>query len=246
MLPIDAATGALGQEASDFKDHGSVVGTGAGVNIRQDMAHPHQILLDPDHRHVFVPDLGKNAVYSYGYAAAGRLSEPVQVLQFHDGCGPRHMCFSPDSKRCYVLGELDNSITTCSYDAASGTLQILAKCSALTEGTPHADKGGSAEIIMSPDGRFVYATIRGTGEFSGYDKNFCHNMIATLAVLGSQRTLTLLENTPSGGNMPWTMTWADKAAGGQFLLVQVRAMPCRPTPRIAPSVFACRGTLKPS
>ena len=43
-------------------------------------------------------------------------------------------------------------------------------------------------------------------------------MLATMAVNPSDGTLALLANTPSGGNMPWTMTWAD--AAGEYLLVQ--------------------------
>ena len=103
----------------------------------------------------------------------------------------------------------------------------------------------SPRIVMIFVGRHVYATIRGTGEFSGYEINYCHNVLATMQVsntlsvgngdgvgvaLGvlvlvsgrllvsptprrplmqvdpSDGMLSLLANTPSGGNIPWTMT----------------------------------------
>ena len=62
VLPVEAG-GGLGP-ACCFKDHGSTVGTGADGHVRQDMAHPHQILLDPSGTHCYVPDLGTNKVGS--------------------------------------------------------------------------------------------------------------------------------------------------------------------------------------
>lgn len=93
VLPIEA-NGGLGP-AVEYKDHGTTQGSGAGVHVRQDMAHPHQILLDPSGKRCYVPDLGTNKVHAYLWNAdTGALTEPSELL-LHDGAGPRHMCFSP-------------------------------------------------------------------------------------------------------------------------------------------------------
>jgi 6-phosphogluconolactonase (cycloisomerase 2 family) len=42
-------------------------------------------------------------------------------------------------------------------------------------------------------------------------------LAASFAVNDADGTLSLLANTPSGGNMPWTMTWAEN---GDVLIVQ--------------------------
>ena len=79
-----------------------------------------------------------------------------------------------------------------------------------------ADQGGAAELVISPDGRFVYATIRSTGAFSGAPE-WAFNLVATLEVDPEHRTLRLLDNCDTGGNMPWTMSFA---RDGKLLLVQ--------------------------
>eukprot|EP01050_Picozoa_sp_SAG11_P006191 SAG11_NODE_470_length_9205_cov_4.727872_4_plen_321_part_00 len=196
------ASGELG-EACEFKDHGSAAGSGAAGHCRQDMAHPHQILLDPSGSHCFVPDLGTNKVHSYRWNNdSGALTAP-QELMLHPGAGPRHMCFSADGAHAYVLGELDNSVSTCAHQ--DGTLRVVQTLNALLPGTEHATHGGGAEIIISPDGRHVYATIRGTCAVveDPYPYNFAFNVIAIFAVQPADGTLKLIANTPSGGNMPW-------------------------------------------
>ena len=83
VLPIRVDGGL--DEPSAFFDHGSAQGSGAGVHVRQDMAHPHQILFDPSGGHVFVPDLGTNLVHSYAWDD-GALTE-ASTFELHAGAG---------------------------------------------------------------------------------------------------------------------------------------------------------------
>jgi 6-phosphogluconolactonase (cycloisomerase 2 family) len=175
VLPVDP-NGGLGP-AVEYKDHGTTIGSGAGVHVRQDMAHPHQILLDPSGKYCFVPDLGTNKVHSYLWNSdVGALTEASELL-LHDGAGPRHMCFSPDGAHAYVLGELDNSVSVCTH--VGGKLEVIQILNSLLPGTEHATAGGGAEIIISPNGRFVYATIRGTCAVieDPYPTNYAFNVI---------------------------------------------------------------------
>jgi 6-phosphogluconolactonase len=148
ILPIRADGGLMD---GVVREHGVKVGSGHGGHKRMEMAHPHMILLDPSENFVFVPDLGMNAVYCYSWTGtACSLGESPVITTMHAGCGPRHMCFSQCGNFAYVLGELDNSVTTCSFDAKSGALAPVERCSVLLHGTPHADQGGAAEIVISP------------------------------------------------------------------------------------------------
>ena len=228
VLPIEA-NGGLGP-AVEYKDHGTTQGSGAGVHVRQDMAHPHQILLDPSGKRCYVPDLGTNKVHAYLWNAdTGVLTEPSELL-LHDGAGPRHMCFSPvtsriflclkadqklpvtltlpspfaslfspvgfahrfslctalqDGAHAYILGELDNSVSVCTH--ADGKFKVIQTLNSLVPGTEHATAGGAAEIIISPDGRFVYATIRGTRAVAAdpYPTNYAFNTIGKCRSLAS-------------------------------------------------------------
>ncbi|MGB3437873.1 MAG: lactonase family protein [Actinophytocola sp.] len=140
--------------------------------------HAHQVLPDPTGRWVLAVDLGADSVYVYGLTD-GVLTQHQQ-LRLPTGAGPRHLAFHPSEPLVYVLGELRPEITVATW--ADGTLtpgQVI----------PTAQGGNfPAEIAVSSDGRFVYASNRGD------------NTIAAFAVTGDQ--LTALGATPTGGDWP--------------------------------------------
>ena len=140
--------------------------------------HAHQVLPDPTGQWVLAVDLGADSVYVYGLAA-GKL-EQHQQLRLPDGAGPRHLAFHPDGDRVYVLGELRPEITVAAW--ADGTLtpgQVV----------PTAEgENFPAEIAVSGDGRFVYASNRGD------------DTIAVFAVADDH--LNPLDATPTGGEWP--------------------------------------------
>jgi 6-phosphogluconolactonase len=135
--------------------------TGKSINAkRQEAPHAHMVSFSPDKRYVLANDLGTDKVYLYQYNPNGgaeilKLKNSVDVKP---GSGPRHLIFSKDGKYVYVLQELDGTVTSFSY--ADG---ILKKVSETTVVAPDF-KGdiGAADIHISPDGKFLYATNRGT------------------------------------------------------------------------------------
>ncbi|KAB8161197.1 beta-propeller fold lactonase family protein [Streptomyces sp. 3MP-14] len=165
--------------------------TGSGPNPgRQEGPHAHQVLPDPGGARLFAVDLGNDSVYAYAFdAEAGQLTEEHQSAM-PPGSGPRHMVFHPGGETAYVLGELDSTLTTCGYDAATGALTPGAVASLLPDG---ADPGGNtaAEIVVSADGRFVYASNRGD------------DSIAIFSVDGADETEPrLVGHVDSGGATP--------------------------------------------
>jgi 6-phosphogluconolactonase (cycloisomerase 2 family) len=140
--------------------------------------HAHQVLPDPTGEWVLAVDLGTDSVYVYGLAD-GALTQHQQ-LRLPTGAGPRHLAFHPSEPLVHILGELRPEITVATWE--DGTLtpgQVI----------PTAPDGNfPAEIAVSGDGRFVYASNRGD------------NTIAAFAVNGGQ--LTGLGSTPTGGDWP--------------------------------------------
>lgn len=85
------------------------------------------------------------------------------------GGGPRHMRFSPDGKFIYLLNELSLSVTTFSWDAATGTTEKLSTTPALSEEIKAGENFNSAaEILVHPSGKFVYSSNRGHDTVSVY------------------------------------------------------------------------------
>lgn len=82
---------------------------------RQEVAHPHEVILDPTGRYVLVPDLGADLVRVFRLSAdRENLSwTPVAPLVATPGSGPRHAAFVVAGNKTfmYLVGELQNTIT---------------------------------------------------------------------------------------------------------------------------------------
>ncbi len=121
--------------------------------------NPHAILADPDNRRVFVPALGSNIVAQYGFDAASGMLTSGEPPALDHGGGPRHLCFSPDAGRLYVITELSGEVIAYAVSAETGWLMEMQSLPMFTgEDTP--DPMWAADLNITPDGRFLYASER--------------------------------------------------------------------------------------
>ncbi len=109
-----------------------------------------------------VADLGtdKIDIYNYDNSKAQPLTpaDPAAVATA-PGDGPRHMEFSPDKKFLYVIDELSVKVTTYKYD--NGKLTLVQTVNMMPEDYKTT---GAADLHISPDGKFMYASNRGTAD----------------------------------------------------------------------------------
>jgi 6-phosphogluconolactonase len=139
---------------------------GSGIRPEQDAAHPHMVLPTPDGRFVLVTDLGTDQVLVYQLdTATGKLKPNEQgtaAVTEAPGSGPRHFAFAPHGRTVYVLNELNSTVTVYDYAPERGELHARQVVSTLPDGVDGLAIGNScAQIVVSPDGRFVYASNRG-------------------------------------------------------------------------------------
>lgn len=119
-------------------------------------AHLHCAFLSPDGRYLFANDLGHDAIYRFEIKDGGcPLSNGSVAYEFDSQShpGPRHAVFSADGRFVYLIHELGDLLTVLSYD--DGRLSHVCTVPAYT-GEGH----GSADIHLSPDGRFLYTSHR--------------------------------------------------------------------------------------
>jgi 6-phosphogluconolactonase len=83
------------------------------------------------------------------------------------GAGPRHLAFSPDGKGVFVVNELNGSVTSFSFDPSDGTLIQQHSLSTVRQG--YTGKNSSAEVAVTPDGRFLYASNRGPDDIAIFE-----------------------------------------------------------------------------
>ncbi|HMU46987.1 MAG TPA: lactonase family protein [Chitinophagaceae bacterium] len=143
---------------------------GYSVNSeRQNSPHVHCTVLSPDNKYLYVADLGIDKIMTYAFnAKKGTLSNSrAGYIMTEPGSGPRHIAIHPNGRFVYLIEELTGSIVAYK-DFGNADLQELQTISAL----PPAYDGpvGSADIHVSPDGKFVYASNRGESNTIGIFK----------------------------------------------------------------------------
>ena len=132
--------------------------------IRQDKPHLHCIGFTPDEKYMLAVDLGTDCIHVFPINKQDKdgsvpfLDEdnPQNIL-LPPGYGPRHLCFSSDKNYLYLITELSGDVVVFKY--MDETLHIVQTVKADILGAQ-----GSADIHISPDGNFLYASNRLEGD----------------------------------------------------------------------------------
>ena len=135
--------------------------TGSGpVKARQANPHVHSAYFEPFSNRIFVADLGTDrvAVYQLDDQDSKLTKAPSPAIIMPPGSGPRHMVFHPTKKLLYVVNEISNDLSVISLNK-DGSYTILETISTLPAG--YNKPGNCADIHISKDGRFLYASNRG-------------------------------------------------------------------------------------
>ena len=157
--------------------------------VEQPFAKPHQVEFDPSGKFIVVPDKGLDLVFTYRIdAEKSKLVQAVPPVRSREGAGPRHVAFHPAGKLAYVVNELDSTVTAYRFDPANGALTPLQVVSAVLD--TYTGDSRAAEIAVSADGRYVYASNRG------------NDSIGIFAIDAANGRLSSVGWTLSGGKTP--------------------------------------------
>jgi 6-phosphogluconolactonase len=186
VLPI-GPDGRLGP-ATDIKPGVGTIGPRKAANAPpgsfafsgHDRTHAHMIQADPSGRFVLHADLGLDQIFVWKFDDLKGMLTPNNppAVSLPAGDGPRHFFFHPNGRWCYSLQEEGSNIVLLDFDAAQGRLASRQTISSLPPG--FAGSNFCSEILVSADGRFVYAgnrlhdsigifSIGGNGELSFVD-----------------------------------------------------------------------------
>lgn len=207
VLPI-LPDGRLGQTTDVQTDAGTLGPTratsappGSFAFSGHDRTHAHMIQADPSGHFVLHVDLGLDRIFVWKFdERTGVLTanEPPAVT-LPAGDGPRHFHFHPNGRWLYSVQEEGSTIVLFDYDARAGRLTARQTVSTLPPG--FAGSNFCSEILVSADGRFVYAGNR------------LHDSIAIFSV-GTDGELTYLGEEWTRGNYPRSFSLDPT---GQFL-----------------------------
>lgn len=121
-------------------------------------AHMHCVRFSPDSTMLYASDLGNSRLYSFKHTDYPTPQD--RFIQLPEQTGPRHFVFSPNGKYFYILTELTGQVIAYKYENYQLTQQQVVQNDSL---------GGhqSADIRISPDGKFLYASNRNKGDGIG-------------------------------------------------------------------------------
>lgn len=166
VLPI-LPDGRLGA-ATDIKQDSGTIGPRKATNAPpgsfafsgHDRTHAHMIQADASGRFVLHVDLGLDRIFVWRFDERSGVLAPndPSAVSLPPGNGPRHFAFHPNGHWCYSLQEEASNIVLFDYDAAKGRLAARQTLSSLPPGFAGSNFG--SEILVSGDGRFVYAGNR--------------------------------------------------------------------------------------
>ena len=193
---------------------------GHGVDsARQEAPHVHSVVFSPDDKWCYVQDLGLDRVSVHTFDSGMALKifgramifetdwVPGKPGETHDittvpGSGPRHLTFHPNGQYAYLLEEMGGSVDVYRYHPENGRLDSLQRIAAHASDTQGPFR--SADIHVSPDGRFLYASNR------------AESNIAIFSIEPSTGLLTTVGYQPTFGKEPRNFTLDPS---GRWLLV---------------------------
>jgi 6-phosphogluconolactonase len=187
----------------DVRNDGTLAGPvshfqyqGHGPNAkRQEAPHAHSALLSPDARFLLVNDLGLDQIHIYRVDQRHpALLTPNAPDAWHAraGAGPRHLAFTPEGRYAFNINEVDSTLDMLAWNGRDGVLTTVGEPIS-TVSKDFKGTNTAAEVVVSPDGRFVYVSNRG------------ENSVAVFAIHTLQNhniELSLVQRITSGGKTP--------------------------------------------
>jgi 6-phosphogluconolactonase len=182
-----------------LKDDGSIGNTlqfiqnvGGSIDKRRQAGpHVHGTVLSPDEKFLLSPDLGTDKVNVYRFDP-NNLVEPLTpadpaFVSVKAGSGPRHLIFHPNSKFVYLTHEIGGLIVVFDYENG----KLSEKQTITMQASYFKGSNGGADIHISEDGRFLYASNRGDA-----------NEIIIYSINKKDGKLECIDHQPSMGKTP--------------------------------------------
>ena len=157
---------------------GRLVSASQVIHHRGASLHPERVAVDLgiDKLMIYRMDLDAGQLYTHA------------EVKLPEGAGPRHLVFHPNGRNAYVICELNSTLITYRYDPGAGAFDEMQSVRTLPPG--YDGRNLCADLHITPDGKFLYASNRG------------HDSLACFTIDAQNGQLTFLEHVPSGGREP--------------------------------------------
>ncbi|PQJ33122.1 hypothetical protein BST92_01855 [Nonlabens arenilitoris] len=173
------------------------------IKKRQSASHIHSSNFSPDNNYLFVHDLGADKIrrFKLDFKSQDSILQNETQIQIKPGSGPRHFTFHPNGKFGYSIAELSGKIIAFKYQ--NNNLEFIEEYQSYKN---NHDIYRAADIHISQDGNFLYASNRGPDE----------DTISIFSINATTGKLISVEHKPTYGEHPRNFTLSPC---GNFILV---------------------------
>ncbi len=138
---------------------------GSGPNInRQAGPHVHCTRFTPDGKSIITADLGTDQIITYPFSKGVADTLKKIITPVKPGGGPRHFTFNKKSNRLYLIEELSGNVVA--FSSKKKQLKKIQEQRIIADTAVYP--ANSADIHLSPDGRFLYSTHRYNNTITAY------------------------------------------------------------------------------
>jgi 6-phosphogluconolactonase len=133
-----------------------------------DLPKAHCVIVDVSNRYAYCSVLDADIVLQFRFDAAHGtvLANDPASIATRPKAGPRHLALHPTGRFLYLLNETDATLGAYAVDAATGTLAELQTVPMLPP--DFTEKRSAADLHVTPDGSFIYASERTTSTIKGF------------------------------------------------------------------------------
>jgi 6-phosphogluconolactonase len=235
VFPIEQSTGELLPMCQEISFD---ITLDPHLSFNRDSGHCHQTVHLERSKNILLCELGQNAVYTFEFQPQPGCKDHHEVLKQLNcwvappGSGPRHLVVHPSEEFVYVLSELSCTIIVLRMDPATGVITSQCALQNPTDQEPlqcHStlrederdsppEEINSAEILLSPDSRFLYVSNR---DVVVPCYNPIHNTeygrksrcsIAVFAVLDGGARVQLIQHVSPMGRHPRALTFLNRGS----------------------------------
>ena len=170
---------------------------GCSIGRSQFSPHPHSVHQLPGKNMFVVTDKGNDCFYMYEIRAGKLHLLEGSPLKGPEGYAPRYVAVNPDKPYIYCINENVPAVTVIEYDdhghmSIKETVEALFNVDRLhlTDDKGRPVKPDPADIVITENGRYVYASIRNK------------NSLSTFQVSEDGSSLSLVNVQDCGGSNP--------------------------------------------
>jgi len=168
------------------------------IQVVEAHLNPHMIKTDVSGKFVFVTNKGGDFVQQFIFQNDGSLkpNNPKEIA-FKSKTGPRHFTFNPSGDIMYIVNEVACTVDAFHFDKKKGTLNGPFQ-EITTKPSDFKANNTCADIHITPDGKFLYASNRGHDSLAGFSVDAKTGRISTIGWFATEKEPREFDIDPSG------------------------------------------------